>query len=65
MLGSAKAVAAAKQSIVGPHVHIFRVGPMIALRMNPAIQNVDEAIGMDLKGKVTSLLFQTGLQEWF
>ena len=46
MLGMAQAVAAAKQSIVGPQVHILMVGPMIALRIKPAIQKIDEAMGM-------------------
>jgi hypothetical protein len=46
MLGMVQTVAAAKHSMVGPQVQIFRVGPMIALRMNPAIQKTDEATAM-------------------
>ena len=49
MFGMVQTVAAAKHSMVGPQVQIFRVGPMIALRMNPVIQKTDEATAMGLK----------------
>ncbi len=65
MFGIANAVAAAKQSMVGPQVHILRVGPMTALRTNPAIQNNAEAAVMVYEWKITSRLCRITQQEWF